>query len=155
MHEYEQDMGRVIAWKELEDRITKQHTLQGYLYRSQAMQRLYNQHRLHSQKHYATYVDFLKISLFGFGSSLNEQGMITSYKTRTSKTYVFMDNRFPYNLRKGIRHCLIFALDALEYQKVDEIIAKHLPSTAKVLWYINDKNVMSIPELWHCHVFWK
>jgi len=155
MHEYEHDMGRVVAWKELEERITKQHTLQGNLFRSQAMQRLYNQHRLHSQKHYATYVDFLKISLFGFGSSLNEQGMISAYKTRMSKTYVFIENRFPYNVRKGIRHSMIFAVDILPHEMVDEIIADNLPKTAKVVWYINDPSVMSIPDIWHCHVFWK
>ena len=105
--------------------------------------------------HFNTYADFVKISLLAFGSYVNEGGLITAFKTAISKRHVLVENKFPYNVRKGIHHHVLISTDPLSESDVQELIDAQLTRARDVRWFVNDPLYLSIPELWHCHILWK
>ena len=143
---------RVVSWKELVSKITPTHGIIGNIYRSQ---RLYEQNKLKVRACYASYGDFIKITVLNHGSFLNADGLMEAFKTSTSFDYVMVENMYPYNLRKGIHHDMIWAIQPIKPDLIDNIIRAKRPDAKNIVWFVNEEQYMSVPELWHCHIFWK
>lgn len=146
---------RVVSWRDLVSKITSTHGIIGNIYRSESMQRLYEQNKTKVRACYASYGDFIKITVLNQGSFINTDGLMEAFKTPTSLQYVLVENAYPYNIRKGIHHDMIWSITPIKPNMVDEIIRAKRPDATHILWFVNEEQYMSVPELWHCHVFWK
>jgi hypothetical protein len=144
-----------VPWKQLEHMITSDHSLQGQLFRTKEVQRMYYQNKMKIHIFYESFEDYIKISLLRFGSMTTCENKIASYQTHTSKQWVWCENTYPYSLRKGIHHYNIWSLTPFTTEQVDRIIQDNIGNSARALWFINDTQNMSVPGIWHCHVFWK
>ena len=144
-----------ISWKHLTKLISDEHKLMEHLFRLPDIQRNYYLHRSKVNKMYTTFEDYIKISLFRFGSIDDNDGRIMSYPTPTSLTRSWNENVYPYSLRKGIRHYNIWSLSSMSSQEVETMIKTCIPLSKHVLWFVNEPHDMSVPGIWHCHVFWK
>ena len=144
-----------VPWKHLQIVIQQNHTIQGHLFRTPSVQRRYFYNRQKMQRFYGSFEDFIKISLLRFGSYMDTNNKLCAYATHTSKQWVWCENTYPYSLRKGIHHYNIWSVEPLQPHTVNDIIHTVLPDTSKFLWFINNTEHMSVPGVWHCHVFWK
>jgi hypothetical protein len=80
----------------------------------------------------------------------------------TQNEWNFSESMFPYNVRTGTHHYVLWNSSInyyhqFEEQKINKLIIGNLKKITesdkfKFVWYINPKP--SIPELWHCQVFW-
>jgi hypothetical protein len=74
----------------------------------------------------------------------------------------FSESMFPYKLHQRTRHFVLWNSSAdyyhqFEEQEINKLIIENLKKITKsdkfnFVWYINPKP--SIPELWHCQIFW-
>ena len=92
-----------------------------------------------------------------------EKGDLNLYIINTylkNKTFVILPNAFPYELRKGIAHYVMFSIDNISNVSNISNISDFLSAYFKkpkdhILWYINPSHLRSIPNVWHCHIFIK
>lgn len=140
-------MQRVI-WKHLQTTALERHPF---------YQQLYEQQRKAILNDYVKYSDFIKIKYMNFGAR-NKQGKIHSVKTQDSLDIAFTQNIYPYYLAKNIHHYIIWSVKPLSYKAIDAYMSDSIIPKIKIKEYkllINHKSKCSIPDLWHCHVFWK
>jgi hypothetical protein len=71
-----------------------------------------------------------------------------------NKRYALVPNAFPYELRKGIDHYVLFAVEPVEPLAISTLLKLSFPGRP-ILWYINEPHLQSIPTVWHCQVFVK
>lgn len=127
------------------------------LVRHPVYQQVYDQQRNVILKDYHSYSDFIKINQLNFGSRI-KNGKLYSFKVQGSLDIAFTDNIYPYHLAKNIHHYIIWSLSPLSHKAIDAYIKTNIASRYNIKEYIimvNKKSKCSVPDLWHCHVFWK
>lgn len=144
-----------ISWKHLMQVINPDHNLMDHLFRSPEVQRNYYLHRQKTRKFYASVEDYIKISLLNFGYMDGPDGRIISFQTPKSMSWTWVENSYPYSLRKGIHHYNLWSLQPMTHEEVDRTLEMCIPTSKNFLWFVNEPRNMSIPGIWHCHVFWK
>lgn len=150
------EANKKVTWKTLSKIITSDHTLDVHMQRSPDVQRLYYQSRAIKRRFYSSFDDYIKISILNFGSYTDDEGKIRAYHTPTSHEIVCCENLYPYNLRKGIKHWNLWAIRQLHNEHdIQQEIMRFLPHAKKVYWFVNSVENMSVPHVWHCHIFWK
>ena len=86
-----------------------------------------------------------------------KKGNLRAYILRTylkNKRFSLVPYAFPYELRKGITHYVLFAVEPVEPVDVDNLLELSFPGQQS-LWYVNEPYLQSIPTVWHCQVFVK
>ncbi len=137
-----------VSWKRL---LNVVHT------RSPHVQMLYNKQRDIILTQYHSYSDFIKINYMDFGITI-KHGKIHSVKLANSQDIAFTQNIYPYHVHKNIHHYLIWSLKPLSQKAIDAYMHNSVMKHFNIKEYkiiINDKSKCSVPDLWHCHVFWK
>lgn len=104
--------------------------------------------------------DFILATHFNYDTDIDD-GHIYVPTVKQSE-WSFRESMFPYNLRSKSNHYVLWNSTADYYTHFDEadinkIITENLKKITNsdkfnFVWYINPKP--SIPELWHCQVFW-
>jgi hypothetical protein len=122
------------------------------LSRHPSYQHLYNQQKELTLRIYHAYSDYIKIKYMNFDTKTKSH-KICSVKKHDSLDIVFIENMYPYHLAKNIHHYIIWSLKPLSKIQVDTYLATFNITKYKTL--INDTSRCSVPDLWHCHVFWK
>ena len=89
-----------------------------------------------------------------------EKGDLNLYIINTylkNKTFVILPNAFPYELRKGIAHYVMFSIDVTpNISNISDFLSEYFNKPKDhILWYINPPHLQSIPNVWHCHIFIK
>jgi hypothetical protein len=137
-----------VSWSKL--RNTK-------LVRHPVYQQLYDEQKNVICNLYHNYSDFIKIKYMNFGSRI-KQGKIYSVKIKGSLDIAFTPNIYPYHLAKSIHHDIIWSLSPLSHKAIDAYMKKNIMPRYNIREYtfmLNRKSKCSVPDLWHCHVFWK
>ena len=98
--------------------------------------------------------DFIKITFMKWRPFKNSENKIFAVRNSSSLDYIILENTFPYNLRKGIKHYNLFSVTPLNENKIHEVISSHIKNK-EYLWFVNYPIYQSIPDLWHCHFFYK
>lgn len=137
-----------VSWNKLQNSKLARHPVH---------QQLYDQQRKIILKDYHNYSDFIKIKHLNYGSRI-KQGKTYSVKTKDSLDIVFTPNIYPYHLARNIHHCIIWSLSPLSHKDIYTYMTNTIVPRYNIKAYIlmvNRKSKCSIPDLWHCHVFWK
>jgi len=95
----------------------------------------YEAYMEHVQKSYVKYSDYI----------------IETFLTPAKIT--FARNKFPYNVAYGIQHYNIWSHTPLSSDEITTELAKYFEDPYEPLWFVNEPSMMSVPEVWHCHVF--
>jgi hypothetical protein len=124
---------------------------------------------LEDKKHFSNYVlhnwmsfkDFILDTHFKFPIDI-EDGHLYTLNTTKKIEWNFQKSLFPYDLPENVYHyvlwnCFTDYFHLFEDSKITNIIKETLEGMLgcdnfDFAWYINPKP--SIPELWHCQVFW-
>jgi hypothetical protein len=109
------------------------------------------------EENYHGYGDYIKMKYLNFRESRDDNCLLKALPSPITYEYAFVQNKYPYALRKPIRHYLIWSAVPLQPSRVEEIINTHRATEKfrKYVWFVNDVVAMSVPEVWHCHVFVK
>ena len=87
-----------------------------------------------------------------------EKGDLNLYIIKTflkNKTFAILPNAFPYELRKGIIHYVMFSI-VVARGDIHTFLSVYLKKPKeRILWFINPPQLRSIPNVWHCHIFVK
>jgi hypothetical protein len=128
-----------------------------------------NEKVLEEKRHFSNYVlhnwmsfkDFILDTHFHFPVDI-EDGHLYVLDTANKLEWHFTKSLFPYDLPESVSHyilwnCFSDCFAVFEDSKINNIIKETLESIVggdnfDFAWYINPKP--SIPELWHCQVFW-
>lgn len=111
------------------------------------------------QYNYQSYKDYVLIELFLSNSIFNPLGKLEIEKPEIENKKLFIENKFPYLDKPISNHYIMWYSN---YIPTDEVITQDIDeNTANILhhpdyqfiWYENPK--MSIPDIYHVHVFWK
>lgn len=145
------------SWKFLDKNIQSNKLIDVHLHRERHTQYLYDMNKQVLKSNYQSYGDYIRITYLGFREVKDENNLFKSEKTALIKQYAFVQNKYPYALRKGIRHYLIWSVSPLSSSKIQSIIEENKDNEyfKKYIWFVNDIINMSVPDIWHCHVFAK
>jgi hypothetical protein len=121
--------------------------------RSVETQYNYDKNKIRVLKKFNTYEDYIKVVLFKLKYIINIQNKIESNDNKCDKI-LFLRNKYPYNIEKGIKHYVLFSLKPLNKNEIINILSKLLVNY-EFIFFINDKKKQSIKNLWHCQVFIK
>ena len=121
--------------------------------RSVETQYNYDKNKIRVLKKFNTYEDYIKVVLFKLKYRINIQNKIESNDDKCDKI-LFIGNKYPYNIEKGIKHYVLFSLKPLNKNEINKILSKLLVNY-EFIFFINDKKRQSIKKLWHCQVFIK
>jgi hypothetical protein len=107
-----------------------------------------------------SFKDFILDTHFNYQKYVEDGHIYTM--TPYQSEWKFIKSLFPYDIPTGVNHYVLWnsyfsCLCAFEDDTVNTIINTTLESINGIdnfdfVWYINPK--LSIPELWHCQVFW-
>jgi hypothetical protein len=124
---------------------------------------------LENKRHFSNYVlhnwmsfkDFILDTHFKFTMDIDD-GHLYALKNTTKSEWHFVKSLFPYNLPDDVSHYVLWnsfydCFHSFDDDKINSIIKETLESVVGTdrfdfAWYVNPKP--SIPELWHCQVFW-
>lgn len=121
--------------------------------RSDYYQHKYDDNKATILQKYNTYEDYIKVVLLKLKYRRNSHDKIVSDSNDTTNKVLFILNKYPYNIVKGIKHYILFSLKPLNINKVRKILLNLLD--CEFVFFINNRNKQSIKNLWHCHVFIK
>lgn len=96
----------------------------------------------------ANYTDFKK-TLAGLNMTLSRY--IAEVYLRDGG-YTLQKNRFPYDLKPGIDHYVLFADGPRSARFITNKIRSTFPGLP-TLWFVNTPEKQSVKEVWHCHIF--
>ena len=130
-------------------------SMSGNVLRSKSTQKRYVAIRRVILAKYSSYEDYVKIKYMGFAPVAFPGSKITAIKDDGVKTFYIGKNRFPYDVKRGIRHWVLFSLRALSVKAQKKIIESSIPKNAEYVFYMNAKETQSMPKLWHVQIFWK
>jgi len=76
-----------------------------------------------------------------------------------NKKIVFVKNMFPYDFADNINHHILWSNHKLSSDEINSYLNNYFnkPKSKykyEYLWFVNDVQNMSIPEIWHCQVVW-
>jgi hypothetical protein len=119
--------------------------------RSYEIQSEYFAHCEKLTNEYVTKGDYILTHYMNWRPFKNSSGKIFAVSDSHSKNVVLINNNFPYNLRKGISHEILFSTKLLSLAE----IKFYIPDDKDFVWFVNYIENQSIPELWHTHIFSK
>lgn len=123
------------------------------LQRGNKTKALYNSYKAKVLEEYCTYEDYIKIKYMSYvGHRYENSGKVHATKTNDSVPLAFVPNKFPYNIEKSMSHYVLFSEKPLREKRMKAVLQKLLPNKEYVT-LVNSPEHMSIPNLWHCHVF--
>jgi hypothetical protein len=120
--------------------------------------REFNNYVLHN---WMSFKDFILDTHFHFPVDI-EDGHLYVIDTTKKMEWHFTKSLFPYDLPENVNHYVLWnsfsdCFHVFDDSKINNIIKETLESMVgddnfDFAWYINPKP--SIPEIWHCQVFW-
>jgi hypothetical protein len=128
-----------------------------------------SQNVLDDKREFSSYVlhnwmsfkDFILATHFKYPYDV-EDGQMYVLDINKKKEWHFAKSLFPYDIPNNVHHYILWNsfydyFHELEEHTINAIITETLESMCDsddfdFVWYINPKP--SIPELWHCQVFW-
>lgn len=125
------------------------------LQRSRAVQNAYDRERIKTLTIYESYEDKLKIELMAYQGRKNKYGKFVAFPSKNSVDALLIRNVFPYNFEKTVQHYVLFSRHPLTEREQRALIERMLGTGYQYETLINDISKMSIPNIWHCHVFIK
>lgn len=146
-----------VTWQQLKHNIVNGN-ISIVLARNNAVQKQYEEVREYVKSlNFRYYSDFLKIKHLNYNSRINKKGLITAYKTKHSLSSVFVENIYPYDFYKNdnIKHYLIWSIDPLQYEQINNIVKSNAIDFSEWLWFVNSSATQSVKDLWHCHILLK
>lgn len=77
-----------------------------------------------------------------------------------NKKIVFVKNPFPYDFVDGINHYILWSSNPLTSEEINNYLNAYFnkPKSKfkyEFTWFVNHVQNMSIPDIWHCQVFWR
>ncbi len=126
-----------------------------------------NDNTLEVKQHFNRYIenmwmspkDYILAKHFKYNTDM-EDGHLYVPEVKQNE-WCFSESMFPYNVKPETNHYVLWNSSADYYQHFEEseinrLITENLKKITEAkfdfVWYINPKP--SIPELWHCQVFW-
>lgn len=146
----------VFSWKSLRQLVPANGTLKNVLNISRAagVQRIYDEHLGLVDQKYSSRADYIRISSLKWKAFVGADGKMIAVKHAASLKYFLEPNLFPYNLRKGMRHYVLWSESPLEHAQVDAILDKEI-GAKNIIWFVNTAQNQSIHGLWHAQVIYK
>jgi len=149
------------SWKYLTEIIQNNRNTE-QLQRHPDMADLYQQNVENIISKYGSLSDHIKIKYMNWKSvkcceDLDDR-LCAVRKTGNHSLYdIIIKNDFPYNLRKGLEHYVLFSVTPLTDEQVQLRIRYHFENikAGNFLWFVNQESNQSIPDLWHCHIIIK
>lgn len=123
--------------------------------RSNEIKLAHEKQRSNSRNEYLNPGDYIKIKYMKWRSFKNTDNKLFAVRDTNSVDKIILKNTFPYDLRKGINHYNIFSVIALNESEIIEYIKHYIGKNKEILWFVNYPINQSIPDLWHCHFFFK
>ena len=117
---------------------------------------------IRSRNTYNRYSDNIKINILKWKAVLRPEdlyGRIHAVQCENSLPIVLTPNAYPYNLTDDIQHYILWSVDPLSTERMNEEAQKRLAlipgigTIKKFVAYVNLPTEQSIPDIWHCHVF--
>jgi hypothetical protein len=148
-------MGGSLSWKTLSGHIKDGQISKSILLQRQpGVQAVYTSHLENVDEKYATRADYIKIHSLKWRPFIGADGKIFAAKHSGSRELFLEPNIFPYHLRKGLRHFVLWSETPVDSDKILNIVsgqtgAKH------VLWWVNHSDNRSVLDLWHAQVIFK
>lgn len=87
------------------------------------------------------YRDHLNVEKYHITKALNKQ------------YYLFVDNKYPYDVEKGITHKVLFVRPQYDLSTVIPMLLQGLLPGKTFIYFKNASHNLSIPEFPHYHVF--
>lgn len=130
----------MASWEEVVECKVNTELRPQVLRRSSEMKRVYDVHRLEASRMYSCHGDYIK----------------ATYMTNGATT-TFTQNKFPYNVAENIHHHTLWSLKPLTERQIKKELKAYLPNVdpKHTVFFVNERRYQSVPELWHCQVFWK
>ena len=125
------------------------------LTRTRGVQDIYNTHLATVDAKYGSRDDFIKIESLKWKPFQDASGKLIAVKTSGGLSVFLEPNKFEYDLRKGIRHYVLWSETALEATEVEKILGDYFGTKGSFLWFVNAREHRSIPGIWHAQVFAK
>ena len=123
--------------------------------RSNDIKLAHHKQRAQSHNMYVNPGDHIRIEYMNWRPFHNAEGKIIAVSDKNSLQIVITSNKFPYDLRKGIQHKNIFSVAPLTADEINVTIREHIGKNKDFIWFVNTPDNQSIPDIWHCHFFYK
>jgi hypothetical protein len=104
---------------------------------------------------YRSVEDYIKIRYMHWQPVLEGTGtgVYHARATTGSKRSAIAHNDYPYHLKKGFAHFILWSVVPLSPATIERRIRDHFRiPREKYIWFINTPHKKSVPTLWHCHI---
>jgi Protein of unknown function (DUF3605) len=123
------------------------------LARNEKHQAEYNTQKQYVHQHYESYEDYVKIAFLKWDC---KRHLISGKKVAVEGGVNQIDiavtaNIFPYNVKDGIYHYLIWSLNELDNSQIEETLEKN--DLKGAIYFVNSMEHRSVKGVWHTHVF--
>ena len=125
------------------------------LERNRSVQNAYDRKRRESMNIYESYEDKVMIELMSYQRRKSKRGKFIAVRSKNSADALLIKNEYPYNLEKNVLHYVLFSQYPLTERGRRALITKMLGHGFQYETVVNDIGKMSMPNIWHCHVFIK
>ena len=142
------------SWKFLKEHI-KNGRADIVFERSNEVKLAHQKQRDNSKNDYNNPGDYIKIKYMKWRSFKNANNKLFAVSDSNSENKIILKNAFPYNLRKGIQHYNLFSVIPLNENEIINYINQYIGKKKEIIWFVNYPIYQSIPDLWHCHFFYK
>lgn len=140
----------MYSWKFLKENYQDFGNAKIKLMRKPTMQKIYDLHLKEVDEKYVSRGDYIRIFSLKWMPILVDN-KIKAVKNNKSLNIYLELNLFPYNLRKGINHYIVWFDKPISDKEMREFLDKNLKG--EYIYYSNDKINKSINDLEHIHVF--
>jgi hypothetical protein len=102
---------------------------------------------------YETYEDYVKIAFLKWSPITSTNCKIIANKSSEMRDFAITPNIFPYNVKDGIYHYLLWSLKELNSNEIEKIISDN--NLVDSIWMVNRMENRSVKGVWHAHIFSK
>merc|ERR1711964_58876 len=115
----------------------------------------YDRYRAELQKLcYASTSDSLKQTILNFSTEKNSEGKLVAVKGFNSLEFKLTKNRFPYLLKEGLSHAVLWSHNPWDIETAREKVAELVAPCDFAIW-VNEVSYRSVPGLWHTQVIYE
>lgn len=144
----------MYSWTFLKENLNNFGSAQIKLNRRPTMEKLYILQLKDIDTNYASRGDYIRIHSLKWSHEYTKDGKIKAVKNSKSLDMFLEPNIFPYNLRKGIEHYILWFNKPLTNDVIDEYL-KNKFKEGIYIFFINDPINQSIKDLNHAQIFYK
>ena len=140
---------------------TPEHVCGFELTRKPEVQAAYDEHCKRMLETYESTKDYILVRLMGY-TGFSTQGPHGSHKMKCLNAdnlearWVLLKNEYPYDLDDGIEHYVFWTTEqAVDLNMVDSKVKENFPDVSRnnLWWLVNEPRLMSMPCVFHAHIF--